>query len=103
MTKAAWIELSPRERRILLDALSAMRESDRAKRAKIDALAIKLAHSKPFPKITIGVQTGQVQWTRGNPFPVWICDYDGEEGDLPDTDARGRRCRIWPEPADAAQ
>jgi hypothetical protein len=103
MIEFAWIELSPRERALLLDALSAVRDSGRIKSAEIDALTIKLVHSQPHPKITIGVHSGQVQWTTGNPFPVWICDYDGEEDDLPDVDERGRRCRIWPEPPNAGR
>jgi hypothetical protein len=103
MMEAAWIELSQRERAMLLDALSAVRDSGRIKLAEVDALTIKLVYSHPHPKITVGVQSGQVQWTAGNPFPVWICDYDGEEGDLPDVDERGRRCRIWSEPADVGR
>ena len=103
MIESAWIELSPRERAVLLDALSAVRDSGRIKPAEVDALTTKLVHSHPHPKITIGVRSGQVQWAAGNPFPIWICDYDGEEGDLPDVDQRGRRCRIWPEPADAGR
>ena len=101
MIEHAWIEFSARERAVLLDALSAVRMSGHVKLAEIDALTIKLVHSRPHPKITIGVHGGQVQWTAGNPFPVWICDYDGEEGDLPDVDERGQRCRIWSEPANA--
>jgi hypothetical protein len=103
MIESACVELSPRERTVLLDALSAVRDSGRIKSAEVDALTIKLVHSNPHPKITIGVQSGQVQWTAGNPFPVWICDYDGEEGDLPDLDEGGRRCRIWPEPANPSR
>ena len=96
-------EFSRRERAVLLDALSAARGSGRVKSTEVDALTIKLVHSRPHPRITVGVQSGQVQWTAGNPFPVWICDYDGEEGDLPDRDERGRRCRIWFEPADVGR
>lgn len=99
MVETIWIGLSPRERTALLDALSAVRGSGRVKSGEIDALTIKLVHSQPHPKITIGVERGQVQWTKGNPFPIWICDYDGEEGDLPDVDERGKRCRIWFESA----
>jgi hypothetical protein len=101
MIESAWVEFSPRERAVLLEALSAVRDSGRIKSAEVDALTIKLAHSRRHPKITIGVRSGQVRWTAGNPFPVWICDYDGEEDDLSDVDERGRRCRIWPEPANA--
>ena len=103
MIEPAWIELTPRERAVLLDALSAVRTSGRTKSTEVDALTVKLVHSRPYPKINVGVRRGQVQWTAGNPFPVWICDYDGEEGDLPDVDERGRRCRIWPEPANTSR
>jgi hypothetical protein len=103
MIEPAWIELTPRERTVLLGALSAMRETGRIKSAEIDALTVKLVHSQPYPRITVGVRSGQVQWTAGNPFPVWICDYDGEEGDLPNVDDCGRRCRIWPEPANVSR
>jgi hypothetical protein len=101
MFESAWIEISPRERLVLLDALAVLGESRSINAAEVDALAVKLVHTQPHPKITIGVQSGQVQWTAGNPFPVWICDYDGEEGDLPDVDAHGQRCRIWAEPPHA--
>jgi hypothetical protein len=103
MIEPAWIEVTPRERTVLLGALSAMRETGRIKSAEIDALTVKLVHSQPYPKITVGVRSGQVQWTEGNPFPVWICDYDGEEGDLPHVDDRGQRCRIWPEPPNVSR
>jgi hypothetical protein len=96
----AWIELTPRERTILLEALSSIRTARRFPKTEIDKLTIKLVHSEPHPKITVGVERGQVQGATGNPFPIWICDYDGEEPDLPDTDEEGRRCRIWAEPAD---
>jgi hypothetical protein len=102
MIERAWIELTPRERTVLLSALSALRDAGRRMSAEVDALTVKLVHSHPYPKITVGVRSGQVQWTVGNPFPIWICDYDGEEGDLPDIDERGRRCRIWPEPANVS-
>jgi hypothetical protein len=103
MIEAAWIELSSRERAVLLDALSAVRDSGRIKSAEVDALTIKLVHCHSHPKITIGVKGGQVEWTAGNPFPVWICDYDGEDGDLPNIDERGQRCRIWSEPPNAGR
>ena len=99
MAETVWLELSPRERKIVLTALSAVRGARRVKTADVDALTIKLVHSQSHPRITIGIERGQVQWTAGNPFPVWICDYDGEEVDLSDRDDRGRRCRIWSEPA----
>jgi hypothetical protein len=102
MIDNAWIEVTPRERTILLEALSSLRAAGRFARTEIDELTVKLVHSEPHPRITVGVKSGQVQWTTGNPFPVWICDYDGEEGDLPDLDERGQPCRIWLEPADAS-
>jgi hypothetical protein len=100
MIDSAWIELSPRERTILLEALSSIRSDRRFPRNEIDELTIKLVHASSHPKITVDIERGQVQGATGNPFPIWICDYDGEEGDLPDVDKRGRRCAIWAEPAD---
>jgi hypothetical protein len=100
MTEATWIGLTSRERALLLDALVVLRR--RAEDAEdIDALTIKLVHSAPHPKITVGVHGGQVQWTLGNPFPIRICDYDGAaDEDFPDIDERGQRCRVCWEPAD---
>ena len=100
MIENVWIGLTQRERTILLTALSAIRSARRFPRAEIDELTVKLVHTAPHPKITIGVERGQVQGATGNPFPVWICDYDGEGFDLPDIDEQGRRCSIWSEPAD---
>ena len=96
----AWIELTTSERAVLLDAVSSLRKSGRAEAAEIDAIILKLAHSESHPNITVGVYGGQVQWALGNPFPIRVCDYDGEsDGDLPDVDERGQRCRMWWEPA----
>ena len=58
----------------------------------------KLTHSPQHPEITVGVHGGQVQWTLGNPFPIRVCDYDGDREDLSDIDERGQPCRIWFEP-----
>jgi len=103
MSETAWIGLNTRERTLLLNALTALRRSRSDDESGIDALTIKLVHSAPHPDITVGVHGGQVQWTLGNPFPVRVCDYDGEsDEDLPDIDERGQRCRMWFEPADAA-
>jgi hypothetical protein len=97
MIDNAWIELNPRERAILLHALSSVRS--KVEPTEIDPLTLKLVHAEPYPKITVGVHGGQVQWTLGNPFPIRVCDYDGESNDdLPDIDERGQRCRIWFEP-----
>jgi hypothetical protein len=98
MTDRLWIGLTARERTVLLEALAALRQSP-SRRKTVDALTVKLVHSQPHPKITVGVHGGQVQWTLGNPFPIRICDYDGDREDLPDIDERGQRCRTWLETA----
>jgi len=100
MTKAIWIDLNARERKLLLDALTLLRRASTNKERAIDSLTVKLVHSTPHPEITIGVHGGQVQWALGNPFPIRVCDYDGTSyDDLPDVDERGQRCRMWWEPA----
>ena len=101
MGRQTWIGLKPQEQTLLLEALTALRASRRKNRAEIDALTLKLIHSDPYPDITVGVHGGQVQWTTGNPFPIRICDYDGEKEDLPDIDNRGEPCRIWLERSNA--
>jgi hypothetical protein len=101
MANQNWIGLSRRERTILLDALKPLRSSNERQARDIDALMVKLTYSPPHPEITVGVHGGQVQWTLGNPFPVRICDYDGDREELPDIDERGQRCRIWFEPQSA--
>ena len=97
--KQAWIRLTARERAVLLEALSSIRKSNRTAAVEIDELTVKLVHSDPHPSITVGVYGGQVQWTVGNPFPIRICDYDGDKEDLPDVDDYGNPCRIWFEPS----
>jgi len=100
MSETAWIGLKPKERTLLLEALSTLRRSRADSAKKIDALTIKLVHSGPHPEITVGVRGGQVEWTLGNPFPIRVCDYDGtSDEDLPDIDERGQRCRMSVEPA----
>lgn len=104
MSDAGWIEIDTRERTLLLDALAALRESNRAETSDIADLTVKLVHSSHHPQITVGVHGGQVQWTSGNPFPIRVCDYDGASvEDLPDVDERGQRCRISWEPADSSR
>jgi hypothetical protein len=98
MTERIWIGLTRQERRTLLRALDALRPAQGKRAKEIDALAAKLSYGPPHPQITVGVHGGQVQWTLGNPFPIRICDYDGDRKDLPDIDERGQRCRIWWEP-----
>jgi hypothetical protein len=95
-----WLSLSSRERSALREALAVYRGAEGANLAETNALDRKLAQATPYPDITIGVHGGQVQWTSGNPFPVRICDYDGDERELPDVDESGERCRIWFEPSD---
>ena len=94
MSNRRWIDTNARERKVLLDALASLRRSNGNVRS-IDALTAKLVHSPPHPEITVGVHGGQVQWTLGNPFPIRVCDYDGDREELPDIDERGQRCRIW--------
>ena len=67
----------------------------------MNALVKKITNAPLYPDITIGVHGGVVQWVMGNPFPIRICDYDGEENELPDMDERGQRCAMWFEPSDA--
>jgi hypothetical protein len=102
MIDTAWIGLNARERALLLDALAALSRSRTLDATEIETLALKFVRSAPHPEITIGVQGGQVQWSRGNPFPIRVCDYDApSDEDLPDIDERGRRCRMWWEPPTA--
>ena len=102
MTAKVWIGLNARERKLLLDSVTALRRSNPHNARAIDALTVKLVHSAPHPEITVGIHGGQVQWTLGNPFPIRICDYDGtSDEDLPDIDECGKRCCMWWEPADA--
>ncbi len=103
MSNRRWIGTNARERKILLDALALLRRYDVGKVRAIDALTAKLVHSTPHPEITVGVHGGQVQWTLGNPFPIRVCDYDGDKEELPDIDERGQRCRIWFEQGSKAQ
>jgi len=100
MSDRTWIELTRRECKTVLEALAAFRPPLGKRAKEIDALMVKLTYSPPHPEITVGVHGGQVQWTLGNPFPIRVCDYDGDRADLPDIDERGQRCRIWFESAD---
>lgn len=101
MADPAWIVLNARERRLLLDALGALPFSNKHDATDVEALALKIVHGTPYPVITIGVEDGQVQWVRGNPFPIRVCDYDAPSDEaLPDIDESGRRCGMWWEPAD---
>ena len=95
MSDHTWIGLTPRERKTLLQGLAALRPPQGKSAKEIDTLMVKLTYSAPHPEITVGVHGGQVQWTLGNPFPIRVCDYDGDREELPDIDERGQRCRIW--------
>lgn len=97
MSNKIWIGLTNRERQTLLQALAVFGPQGKSTK-EIDALRTKLTYSPEHPKITVGIYGGQVQWTAGNPFPIRVCDYDGDREDLPDVDERGERCRIWFEP-----
>ena len=102
MTRSAFVSLAPCERAIVLEALELLLTSSDAgmQRERIGALARKIEVAPDYPTITVGVSGGQVQWARGNPFPIRICDYDGERADdLPDQDELGQRCRAWSEPS----
>jgi hypothetical protein len=90
MTDLTCISLSPQERAILRKALCAYIDSEPRKSREIAALSRKL-RGKSYPKITIGVQGGMVQWTSGNPFPIRVCDYDVQDA---------RRCVVSFEPPD---
>jgi hypothetical protein len=100
MTTKIWISLTPRERAILTEALAVYIGGEAAKPNAAAALIRKVAQAKPYPDITVGVYGGVVQWIMGNPFPIRVCDYDGEEKDLPDLDGRGQRCTMGFEPPD---
>lgn len=100
------VPLSNRDRQIIIEALIRLKHSRRTKSARpirlkeIDLLVSKFLDSA-YPDITIGVHGGQVQWVLGNPFPIRVCDYDGDRDELPDVDERGQKCRMWFEPVDS--
>ena len=100
MRESIWLALTARERTILQTALGAYIEAGVADSAALESLVDKLRNAESYPAITIGVHGGQVQWVMGNPFPIRICDYDGEKEDLPDVDERDQRCRMGYAPPD---
>ena len=98
MSKLTCLALSPEERATLQKALAQFMETDSRTR-DMTRLARKLSRAS-FPKITVGVKGGMVQWISGNPFPVRVCDYD-IDGCYPDyADEQGRPCVIEFAPAD---
>ena len=104
MTERFWIGLNSREQGLVVEALGALASLRNHDVADIEALAFKLSRSAPYPEITIGIRSGQVQWMRGNPFPIRICDYDAPSDDaLSDIDEQGEPCDIWWEPADGGR
>ena len=102
MSTNVWLPLNSDERNLLREALAALARSDIVERNRINALARKIAETPPHPDITVGVYGGQVQWTKGNPFPIRVVDYDGEKCDLPEADENGEPCRMWFESPDRA-
>jgi len=94
------LPLSSDERKVLQDALSAYVGRSSIESGDARALIAKLRNATAYPSITVGVYGGIVQWVLGNPFPIRICDYDGEIEDLPDVDERGQPCRIGYAPPD---
>ena len=101
MASEIWLPLSTDERNLLRLALASYAREGNLQQAV--ALSRKIATAAPYPDITVGVHGGLVQWTLGNPFPIRICDYDGDAKDLHDMDERGQRCAMWFEPADQAR
>ena len=99
MNKQVWLPLTPQERALLQDALNTYSHYN-TNAETTQRLTAKLSSLVSHPDITIGVYGGQVQWTKGNPFPIRVRDYDGERSDLPDVDEYGDRCRVWYEPTD---
>lgn len=95
MKRDVWLSLSPVERSVIAEALTAYSAVKPEDSNFLSALAQRIARAKSNPDICVGVFGGQVQWALGNPFPIRICDYDGDDDELPDIDERGQRCRMW--------
>ena len=74
MASDVWVSFNSGERELLRLALSVYAGSDIGDADAARNLARKLVETVPYPDITIGVYGGQVQWIRGNPFPLRICD-----------------------------
>lgn len=93
------LHLTETEHALVLKALHSLADTNSWEEAL--RLKNKISEESQPPNITVGVYGGQVQWVLGNPFPIRICDYDGDDDDLPNTDERGQRCRMWFEPPEA--
>ena len=99
MTDCSWISVTKLEIRLLKEALSAFRSVALDRADEIDLLRERL-ENQATPAITIGVYGGLVQWVKGNPFPIRVIDYDGDEGDLAGRDDEGLPCSMWTEAID---
>jgi len=105
MTSKTHILLSHHERDLILEALESMQLqlgselSQPSNLRGVKELVEKIKRKKTYPEITVGIFGGQVQWIVGNPTPIRILDYDGDETELPHVDEKGQKCRIWMEPA----
>jgi hypothetical protein len=94
MANETWLLLNSAEQSLIAEALTTY-QAVKPDNHMITALALRVGNSNPILNITVGVSGGQVQWVLGNTVPIRICDYDGQNDDLPDIDERGQRCRMW--------
>jgi hypothetical protein len=104
MPNAITLLLTEAERDQLVRSLVLHQASNPAITQTVPLLAeitAKLASAGEGPNITIGVHGGLVQWVMGNPFPIRICDYDGDDNELPATDEQDQRCHMWFEDVDS--
>ena len=94
------MRLSPEDVQLVARALATLRPAAPRDAERAEQLLERLRFSNKAPAITVGVYGGLVQWVKGNPFPIRIIDYDGEDDELPDRDEDDLACSIWHEPAD---
>lgn len=103
MPNTVTVVLTETERDQLVRSLVLHQASNPAITQTVPLLAeitAKLASAGEGPNITIGVHGGLVQWVMGNPFAVRICDYDGEDHELPEVDEDNQRCNMRITPPD---
>jgi len=100
MIETAWMELTSPRTDVLARCfvVSSCRRAPRHGRGR--CADDQTCPCEPHPGITVGVHGGQVQWVKGNPFPIRVLDYDNDYGDAPDMDERGRALPCSIEPAD---
>jgi hypothetical protein len=98
MTELACVGLSDEERWLTIQALKNLKAVKAHEATTIDRVIAKLQVRSSLA--TIGVYGGQVQWVKGNLFPIRILDYDGDDEDLVDVDDEGHKCTAWVEPPD---